>query len=308
MVHNLDAADDADYIPQSSEGSSPEDDIERASNFQQMTRETNSPELPAIQAPPTQLNTSHDDQTIRNLEARSSIELEPEHRAGFATLQAGLSEASAAASRTQEASGEKRQAPDLPEDDRSSKKGRPQHVNATINNTAPARIPPTLTICKQERTILYISLPGSASDMVVIKLSSAMSISTLFSSVCSAAGIKEHVNLAIAIALEREDGGPERSMIIKRDCIEAFEIFLEAVDEAPCWRKESGRLSFQVHLKSLVARSSICGRKIGINTDMEGSSYRTTLPIYFSSIRRRECASILNLTCAKAPAVGCYTR
>ena len=247
VVHTLDTADDADYIPSSSEGSSPKNESERASSFQQVTRETNSPEIPATRAPLTHLNTSHDDQATRDLE-RSSIELEPEHRPGFATLQSGLvglSEASAAAPRTQEASGGKRQAPDLPEDDRSSKKGRPQPV-------ARVRIPPTLTIRKQDRTVLFISLPGTVSDMAVIKLSSAMSISTLFSSVCSAAGIKEYVNLAIAIVLEREDGGPERSMIIKRNSVETFEIFLEAVDEAPCWREEGGRLSLRVHLKSLV--------------------------------------------------------
>ena len=79
-----------------------------------------------------------------------------------------------------------------------------------------------------------------------------MSLSTLFSSVCSAAGIKEYANLAIAIMLEREDGAPGRSMIIKRDSVEAFEVFLEAVDRAPCWNEEGGGMSFRLHLKYMV--------------------------------------------------------
>ena len=184
VVDDLDAVHDEDYVPPSSEGSSPKDEGERGSGFQEIT--------------------------------------------------AG-----------------KRQAPDAPLDDRSWKKGRPQRVNATISDTAVARVPPTLTIYKQERTILYVFLPGSASDMVAIKLRSAMSLSSLFSSVCSAVGIKEYVNLAIAV-MDREEGGPDGSMIIRRDSIEAFEVFLEAVDEAPCWREEGGKLSFRLHLKAMV--------------------------------------------------------
>ena len=134
---------------------------------------------------------------------------------------------------------------------RLTRKGRSERVDATINDITVARVPPTLTIYKQERTILYVFLPGSASDMVAIKLRSAMSLSTLLSSVCSAVGIKEYVNLAIAV-MEREEGGPDGSMIIKRNSTEAFEVFLVAVDEAPCWKEEGGKLSFRLHLKAMV--------------------------------------------------------
>ena len=246
VVHNFDAANDTDNIHPSSQGSSPKNEVEQDSGSQQMTRETNAPELLATRAPLIHLDTSHEDQ------ARLSIGLGPEPRAGLSALQSRLPEASAAAPRIQEVIAGKRQAPDALEEDRSSKKGRPERVDTTINDTAIARVPPTLRIHKQERTILYVSLPGSVSNVVAIKLCSAMSISTLFSSVCNAVGIGDYVNLAIAIVPEREDGAPERSMIIRRNSIEAFEIFLEAVDEAPCWNEEGGKLSFRLHLKSMV--------------------------------------------------------
>ena len=251
-VNDLDAVDDDDYVPPSSEGSSTNNDSQQRSGLQGTTRKPYSPEPPAIGAPRTHLNTSHDDQATRGPEARLSIGLGTEPRAGFSTLQSKLSEASADAPRIQEVTAGKRRAPDVPQDNRSSKKGRPEHVDTVINNTAIARVPPTLTIYKQERTILYVLLPGSVSDVVAIKLCSAMSISTLFSSVCSVVGIKEYANLAIAIWLRREDGVSDRSMIIRRNSVEAFEIFLEVVDKAPCWSEEGGKLSLRLHLKSMV--------------------------------------------------------
>lgn len=54
--------------------------------------------------------------------------------------------------------------------------------------------------------------------------------------------------------------------------------------------------------------SSICGKKIGINTNMDEFSHKTMLFICYSSTRWREWASILNPTCAEAPIVDYYTR
>ena len=252
VVHELDDVESEDDSPTSSRESSPENVVQQGSGLQGSTKESDLPEPPASPRPLTCLNASQDGEAARGSEVGLSIGLGTEPRAGFSTLQSRLSEASADASRIQEVTAGKRQAPDVPQDDRSSKKGRPEHVDPMINNTAIARVPPTLTTYKQERTILYVLLPGSVSDVVAIKLCSAMSISTLFSSVCSAVGIKEYVNLAIAILLEREDGASDRSMIIRQNSVEAFEIFLEAVDEAPCWSEEGGKLSLRLHLKSMV--------------------------------------------------------
>lgn len=96
---------------------------------------------------------------------------------------------------------------------------------------------------------MFVLLPGSTTDMVAINLCSAMSLPTLFSSVCAAAGIREYEHMAVGIMLQRENGGPDRSLVLKRQTVEAFEFFLEMVDEAPCWQEEDGRLSFLLHLQ-----------------------------------------------------------
>ena len=152
--------------------------------------------------------------------------LEPTARAGLSNIQPSLSEDSSTAPRNSDITAGKRPAPDAHEANGSSKKGRLERADTTINDNAVARVPPDLTIHKQERTILYIILPGSVSNMVAIKLCSAMSIPTLFSSVESVVGIKEYPNLAVSMTLWREDCVPERSMIIGRNSIETFEIFL----------------------------------------------------------------------------------
>lgn len=142
----------------------------------------------------------------------------------------------------------KRPANDIPNDDRSPKRVRPEDSN-TITSTAVARVPPNLVAYKQDRTVLYISLPGSSTDMVAIKLRSAMSIPALFSSVCAAVGIQETEHMAVGVMIQRENGGPDRSIVLRRETVDAFEYFLEAVDEAPCWKEEKGRLSFLLHLQ-----------------------------------------------------------
>ena len=248
VVHERDEAESEDYFPQSSRESSPKNDAQQDSSLQGTTKESDIPKPPATRAPLTYLNASQDDGAARDSEVGPSIA----PRAEFPPLRPSQAETSTATPRNSEAAHSKRQAPDVAQDDRSSKKGRPEREDTKINNTANARVPPTLTIYKQERTILYVCLPGSVSNMVAIKLCSAMSIPALFSSVCSVVGIKEYVNLAIAIMFEREDGGVDRSLIIKRNSVEAFEVFLEAVDEAPCWNAEGGKLSFRLHLKSMV--------------------------------------------------------
>ena len=251
-VKNLDAVDDENYVPSGSEGSSTKDDNQQVSLLQGTTREPDSPEPPVARVSPTHTNASHYDEPKRSPEARLSIENELVPRVGFSTFQSRRSEASATTTKIPEVTTAKRPAADGPEANRSCKKGRPERADTTINDIAVARVPPTLTIHKQERTILYIILPGSVSNMVVIKLCFAMSIPTLFSSVESVVGIKEYPNLAVFMTLWREDYVPERSMIIGRNSIETFEIFLQHVDKSPYWSEESGKLAYRVNLRFMV--------------------------------------------------------
>lgn len=158
------------------------------------------------------------------------------------------------APKTSETAAGKRRASDHHIDDDISKRLRHDHVIPIINNpiistATVARVPANLTEYKQERTILFVPRWGSKSDVIPIKLSSAMTIPSFFSSVCAAAGIVAGEDLGIAMMLEPQDDGQERNIFLRRDTIQAFEWFLESVDEAECWKQEGGSLSFWLQLK-----------------------------------------------------------
>lgn len=57
-----------------------------------------------------------------------------------------------------------------------------------------------------------------------------MTISTFFSSVSAAAGVLDYEEMAIAVRLGGEDGGQDKTIIVKRNMIDTFESLLEIVD------------------------------------------------------------------------------
>ena len=154
------------------------------------------------------------------------------------------SESSYAAPKISEVAAGKRPASGTTDDDRAPKRVRPFHANASINSSTPVKIPPTLTLYKQERTILHVLLPGSTTETVPIKLRSAVTMSTFFSSVSAAVGDYEH--MAVAVTLGDEDGGQNQTIIVKRNIVDTFEFFLEVIDEARCWEEEGGRMALQL--------------------------------------------------------------
>ena len=124
---------------------------------------------------------------------------------------------------------------DIIANDRSRKKVR------AIHNVG---IPPALTPEKRERTFLFVLLPCSSSEMVLVKLRSTMTLPALFSSVCAAAGIIEHERLAIAVIFEREGSGHGKTIILRRNSKDAFEYFLMVIDVATRGRKKAGGCCF----------------------------------------------------------------
>ena len=252
LVVDLDAVDDEDYVPSSSEGSSTRNDSQRRSVLQGTTGKSNSREPPVTGAPLTQLNTSQDDAAARGSEVGSSTEHEPVPRASLPPLSPSSPETSTAPPKNSEVAAEKRQASETLETNRASKRGRPQQDNTILQSETIARVPQSLTEYKQERTILFVPRRGSKSDVIPIKLSSAMTIPSFFNSVCAAAGIVDGDDLGIAIMLEPWNNGLERNIILRRDTTQAFEYFLEIIDEAECWKKEGGRLQFWLQLRWLL--------------------------------------------------------
>ena len=241
------SAKDREYLPTSSGMSSVQNQAQQRSHTQGKTAKSDPPKLPVTRGWPTDLKRRTDDGATRGLEETTRERLESTSQFMSPPPNASAAESSTGSNKILEINPGKRLACDIPDDDRSSKKVRPENADILASNVV-ARIPPTLTTYKQERTILFILLPGSTADMTLIKLRSAMSLSTQFSSVCTAARIEESENVGITVMLQREEGGPDRGLVLRRTSLEAFEFFLETVDKAPCWKEESGSLSFVLQL------------------------------------------------------------
>lgn len=74
-------------------------------------------------------------------------------------------------------------------------------------------------------------------------------MSTLFSSVSAATGIPDYENMSIAIMINGEDGGQDKTIIVKQEMMETFEIFQEVVDMTKCCKQENGRLALHLLLR-----------------------------------------------------------
>lgn len=236
-IHDSASLGDQDYQTSDLEGQA-----QQGSDSQKLTTEPALLEPLATRQRLACLNTNREDGDTGVLKdvARNGLEPPPH---------AGPSKASTNVLQISEVAAGKRPASDHLDNDRSSKKIRPVSANTFISLSTTARIPPTLTLDKQERTILYVLLPGSTSEVVPIKLRSAMSITTFFSSVMAAAGMVNYEKMAIAVVLRGEDGGQDKTIIVRQNMIDSFECFLEVVDEATCWEEEGGRLTLQVNLR-----------------------------------------------------------
>ena len=66
----------------------------------------------------------------------------------------------------------------------------------------------------------------STSKIILVKLPSAMTIATLFSSVGVAARVVDDGRMSIATMLGGEDGGQNKNIIVKRNMMDTFEFFL----------------------------------------------------------------------------------
>ena len=252
VEHGLKDFENEDYFLYSSRESSSSDDSQQDSSLQATTKEPNITDTLATRAPLTDLDASHDDAAGGGLGVGPNIEPESTHQASLPPSSPSPPEPSTVAPKGSEIAVEKRQASETFENNRPPKRSRSQQDNTILQSTTIARVPQSLTEYKQERTVLFVPRRGSKSDMIPIKLISATTIPSFFSSVCAAAGIVDGEDLGIAVMLKPWDNGMERNIILRRDTIQAFEYFLEIIDEAECWKEEGGRLSFWLQLKWLL--------------------------------------------------------
>lgn len=105
---------------------------------------------------------------------------------------------------------------------------------------------------KQSRTTLFIAIPLST-DTVPLKLRSCMTIPSLFNSVlaiCAQPGqTSQDVVSGIRATFEwKQEKDVDRAILLKQDFPDTFEVFLEIIDGAPCWKEEGGRCGVGVEV------------------------------------------------------------
>jgi len=109
---------------------------------------------------------------------------------------------------------------------------------------------PQISSHKQRHTILRAACASSVS-VVPLKLRSCMTIDSFFSTIITATGSANQEREISTIMVEfdfREEGDAKRSILVKRDVEDSFEVFLEMIDEAPCWEDEAGRCEVAVEV------------------------------------------------------------
>lgn len=115
---------------------------------------------------------------------------------------------------------------------------------------APASLP-TLTLYKQTHTTLRATRDSNVIGFVPLRLLACMTMSTLFGSVVAASGHREYetpVKCLMAIFDWKEETDVYKTIYIDRGTEGSFEIFLEIIDEAPCWKDEGGRCGVAVEI------------------------------------------------------------
>lgn len=103
---------------------------------------------------------------------------------------------------------------------------------------------------KQRHTTLRIVLPLS-SDFVPLRLSSFMTTASLFESSIEISGSKSQDLKISGLRVTFDWKGEhdvDRAMLLKQEYPDSFEIFLETVANAPCWKSDGGRCSVGVEV------------------------------------------------------------
>ena len=110
---------------------------------------------------------------------------------------------------------------------------------------------PALTSYKQTHTTLRVTRDSNIIRFVPLRLLSCMSMSTLFSSVVAASGHKEReeaIKCLMAVFDWKDEHDVYKTIYIDKETQGSFEIFLEIIDEAPCWKEDGGKCGIAVEI------------------------------------------------------------
>lgn len=103
---------------------------------------------------------------------------------------------------------------------------------------------PALSLHKQNYTRLRVNRDSNVIGFVPLRLKSCMTMDTFFKSIIAASGHPEQVEPVqslMAVFDWKEENDIYRTIHIHKGTPTSFEIFLEIIDEAPCWKDEGGK-------------------------------------------------------------------
>ncbi|KAM0803427.1 hypothetical protein BDR22DRAFT_840852 [Usnea florida] len=110
---------------------------------------------------------------------------------------------------------------------------------------------PTLAPHKQKKALLRATRDSNVIGFVPLRLSACMTMSALFNSVVAASGHREDqdsIKCLMATFDWKEESDLYKTIYINKETEGSFEIFLELIDEAPCWKEEGGKCGIAVEV------------------------------------------------------------
>ena len=120
----------------------------------------------------------------------------------------------------------------------------------TPQTQAPTSLP-ALTLYKQTHTTLRATRDSNIIGFVPLRLLTCMTMSALFSSVVAASGHRGHeepIKLLMAIFDWKDEIDVYKTIYIDKGTEGSFEIFLEIINEAPCWKDEGGKCGIAIEV------------------------------------------------------------
>lgn len=127
----------------------------------------------------------------------------------------------------------------------------PKNVPQVSKHESPALDAHTLSPYKQAHTTLRIALVPYPQQSAIHRLRSCMTIDTFFSCVIGVSGYKGDKDRIFGITATfdcKSDDDADKSMVIREEWQDSFDVFLETVDGAESWTEEGGKCGVAVNL------------------------------------------------------------
>lgn len=140
---------------------------------------------------------------------------------------------------------------DIPHRSLSTNSENLKHVSQASDNDPHPLEAQTLSPYKQAHTTLRIALVPYPQQFAIQRIRSCMTITTFFSTVIGVSGYKGDRDRIFGITATfdcKSDDDADRSMVIREEWQDSFDIFLETVDGAESWTEDGGKCGVSVGL------------------------------------------------------------